>query len=172
MARHRRRLPHSRGKCAEAEALLLREETRPFVKAVVVLSAVEGRWGGRRAPACKPQTGWLRRGCTQAQSCLCQAFSSRQGPSQEGQEDGEGDSPGTPFRQPVTFRGTRGTVCIALITGHCLVLSNGSKKSGGERKKPGWRRAHLKSSISLPAPNLNHTGGCRLAEAAVRWHGI
>lgn len=39
-------------------------------------------------------------------------------------------------------------------------------------QKPGWRRAHLKSSISLPAPNLNHTGGCRLAEAAVRWHGI
>lgn len=28
--------------------------------------------GRRRATACKPQTGWLRRGCTQAQSCLCQ----------------------------------------------------------------------------------------------------
>lgn len=31
-----------------------------------------GEVGRRRAPACKPQTGWLRRGCTQAQSCLCQ----------------------------------------------------------------------------------------------------
>lgn len=31
-----------------------------------------GEVGRRRATACKPQTGWLRRGCTQAQSCLCQ----------------------------------------------------------------------------------------------------
>lgn len=31
-----------------------------------------GEVGRRRATACKPQTGWLRRGCTQSQSCLCQ----------------------------------------------------------------------------------------------------
>ncbi|KAI9526859.1 hypothetical protein NQZ68_035132 [Dissostichus eleginoides] len=59
----------------------LYKETKCVEKAVTVLAAVvevvvveggRGEAGWRRASACKPQTGWLRRGCTQAQSCLCQ----------------------------------------------------------------------------------------------------
>ncbi|CAJ1083886.1 hypothetical protein NQZ68_035132 [Xyrichtys novacula] len=71
--------PQVAGEIPKGVPRMHRQETK-YVEKVEVLMVVEeqeekeeeevGR--RRRASACKPQTGWLRRGCTQAQSCLCQ----------------------------------------------------------------------------------------------------